>query len=561
MAPSPKHIEEYEYKSFDVAKDEPGDVPSTASPKHLVLIGGGHAHVQVIKAFSARPRERLQVTLIDQQYAASYSGMVPGCIAKLYTPDQTLLHLTPLAQWADLKFLHRTVVDVDLDQKLIYTAADSTKPSTTTTTKDDGNRHEESAVAEQEEPIPFDAISIDIGSTTRDLQHVPGAYEYTIPTRPIADLIRRIEEAEQKVLSELQMAQQQNRNTATASSSLPQRTIRVVVVGAGVAGLELAMSIQGRWNHAFDPWKVHVTVVDAVCHHEEILPSESPACRHKLGQLLEHKGIELRFECGVKEIRSDRLVFQTNTNALQFDYCIWATGAGAHNLAYRLQKRGLALDDHGWIQVNKCLQSTSHSFVFAAGDCASHPASPPKAGVFAVRSGPILIQNLTRYLLSRGPPVAIMDGQDSSTTSSLDLVEFVPQDDFLKLLACGDGKALGFRFGIPIHGKWVWEMKDTIDNTFMDLFKVEKLPTDPEDKKRLFDISQYDASYACQEHNNTIDPQLAAQTLRRDDDDVNYKDAWKIIRDMACMAWYRDQVLQQWHATEEMVLQGTATAP
>ena len=124
MVPRPKHIEydeTFRLEEHDNQDHDPLGDNSSDRPKHLVLIGGGHAHVQVIKALSARPAHRLHVTLIDQQPAASYSGMVPGCLAKLYTAEQTLLQLEPLAQWANLSFLHRTVVDIYFDQKLIYT--------------------------------------------------------------------------------------------------------------------------------------------------------------------------------------------------------------------------------------------------------------------------------------------------------------------------------------------------------------------------------------------------------------------------------------------------------
>ena len=47
--------------------------------KTLVFIGGGHAHLQAIKAFNEKSRpNNLQVILIDSQPFASYSGMVPG---------------------------------------------------------------------------------------------------------------------------------------------------------------------------------------------------------------------------------------------------------------------------------------------------------------------------------------------------------------------------------------------------------------------------------------------------------------------------------------------------
>lgn len=87
--------------------------------------------------------------------------------------------------------------------------------------------------------------------------------------------------------------------------------------------------------------------------------------------------------------------------------------------------------------MNKYLQSLSHPYIFAAGDCCemANEKRMPKAGVYAVRSGPILIQNLMQQLLN-----------DRVTC----MVQYEPQDDFLKLLMCGDGTALGFRFGVPL---------------------------------------------------------------------------------------------------------------
>ena len=77
---------------------------------------------------------------------------------------------------------------------------------------------------------------------------------------------------------------------------------------------------------------------------------------------------------------------------------------------------------------------------------------PTKAGVYAVRSGPIVSQNVMKYL----------DGTP--------LTEYVPQTGFLALLNVGDGTSIGSKYGISFVGKWVWEMKDYIDVAFMNLF-------------------------------------------------------------------------------------------
>jgi selenide,water dikinase len=473
-------------------------------PRHLVLIGGGHAHVQVIKALSARDQSKLKVTLLDPQPCASYSGMVPGCVARLYEPWQTRLALAPLAAWADILYRERAVVDIDLERKLIYLETPASGGSGDSDTDNT--------------PIAFDAVSLDIGSTTRHVRSTPGAAEHTIPTRPIAALVESLAAAEEKL------------NVSQEQSPSP---VRVVVVGAGVAGLELAMAIQGRWSTLLGKDGLRVTVVDS--GPGPLLLLESEACRYKLQSLLRSKQIELRHGCQITTVQARQLVLDSG-ETIPMDYCVWATGAGAHDLARKLAARGLTVDKHDWVAVHDTLQSVSHPFVFAAGDCAAHPAHPPKAGVYAVRSGPILIQNLTSYLLSGAVSARL-----------------VPQPDFLKLLACGDGTSLGFRFGICLHGPWVWEIKDQIDNAFMDLFRVEHLPTDAADKAKLYDISQYDAAYACKDHAHPLAAPAAAALLWRSDEGVDTGVAWKVLRDMVCMPDYRAQVLQHWHTTEVQV--------
>jgi len=192
--------------------------------------------------------------------------------------------------------------------------------------------------------------------------------------------------------------------------------------------------------------------------------------------------------------------------------------------------------NRGWIVVNENLESISHPGVFAAGDCneiqRNGVKSPPKAGVYAVRSGPVLIENLTRKL------------------SGEKLVNYEPQSDFLKLLMCGDGKALGFRFGIPLFGKWVWELKDHIDVMFMRLFDVNLLPKVDVDgkggsgkgEKKSYDTKQYDAYEAGRERPSASS---AAADLLRTDDDVDYLHNWSILKEMVQDDDYKRDVLAE----------------
>ncbi|KAL3822739.1 hypothetical protein ACHAXA_001004 [Cyclostephanos tholiformis] len=509
-----------------------GPAPSTMSEcQRMVLIGGGHAHVQVIKALNARSRPaNLHVTLIDLQSSASYSGMVPGCVAGLYSLDQVQIALDSLADWSGIDFVCGRVVGMLFDKN---DERNGRKSVLVEVTDDDGN------VIRRE--IPFDVVSIDIGSTTRNFTSTPGAERYTISTRPISDLVRRIQYEDSVIHEKLK----------TDESS---DVIKVVVVGGGAAGIELSLALRARWNDILDS-KLTVTLIDS---NDVLLPSETSACCSALRCIMKKYNIEVRHNLVVDEVTSSHIHVNSNKNnvgSLQgkvpYTHCIWATGAEAHTLAWDLHKdSGLDVStDRGWICVNHHLQSISHPSVFAAGDCCEimieNRKSPPKAGVYAVRSGPILIENLTRFL-GVNP-----HSQSDVSANPNDLIVYHPQDDFLKLLMCGDGTALGFRFGIPFYGKWVWELKDHIDTMFMDLFRLEKLsqsdttkstPTAEEEEGVgvKYDTSQYDRHESVKERMNAED---AGAFLLRRDDEVDFQTAWSILREMMADEYYKEDVL------------------
>lgn len=134
---------------------------------------------------------------------------------------------------------------------------------------------------------------------------------------------------------------------------------------------------------------------------------------------------------------------------------VWSTGAEPQKVT---AESDLEIS-RGFFRVNEHLQSTSHPNVFGGGDCITidkyeknELSFPPKAGVYAVRAGPILAKNIAAYLTED------------------DLQPYVPQSEFLALMMTGDGSAVGTKFGIAFTGKWVWRLKDYIDVSFMHLF-------------------------------------------------------------------------------------------
>ncbi|MFM7531909.1 MAG: FAD-dependent oxidoreductase, partial [Rubrivivax sp.] len=152
------------------------------------------------------------------------------------------------------------------------------------------------------------------------------------------------------------------------------------------------------------------------------------------------------------------------------DVALWATGAQAHEWQRDPARRGaLAVDDQGFVRIDEQLRSVTHPEVFASGDCASWPGEGlPKAGVHAVRMGPVLAGNLRAAW--RGP------------AGAADLRPHRPQRHFLALLATGDGRAIASRGPFGAEGAWAWRWKDHIDRSFLRQFEVPRAVSLPVDR-------------------------------------------------------------------------------
>jgi selenide,water dikinase len=135
--------------------------------------------------------------------------------------------------------------------------------------------------------------------------------------------------------------------------------------------------------------------------------------------------------------------------AVPFDACLVVTGAAAPPWP---AASGLATDAQGFIRVGPTLQSVSHPQVFAAGDVAAYHDGRPKSGVFAVRAGPVLADNLRAAY--NGSP----------------LRSWRPQRRALYLVSTGGRHALAAWGGWSLGGRWVWRWKDRIDRRFVRQF-------------------------------------------------------------------------------------------
>ena len=379
-----------------------------------MLVGGGHSHVQVMKMFAMKGPIDVKVTMIADSSTAFYSGMLPGCVAGLYEPSEIQMELRPLAEWAGARFIHAQVTGIDPDQKKVFV---------------DGRP-----------PISYDVVSINVGSTTRGTEDIPGVKEYALTTRPINRLLDKLQDFER-------------------NHPVWKKPPRIIVAGAGPAGIELSFGLYHRFSKKAG--SAEVTLIDS---YKDLLPKSSKMVRRVIVSTLKEKGIRMISDTRAERVEQGR-VHLSSKEAIDFDLLIWATGGAAPGLT---EQTGLKTDEEGFLKVKTNLQTPDYPDVFAAGDCIHLEGHDlPKAGVYAVRQGPVLARNLINYVMGR--PLEAYD----------------PQPDFLALLMTGDGEAIASRNGVGLKGKWLWRLKDRIDRKWMARFDPDQLGMDPQSPLRL----------------------------------------------------------------------------
>jgi len=375
------------------------------------------------------------------------------------------------------------------------------------------NANDNSIDLEDGTKVPYDVLAVNVGSKTRHTASVPGVWENSLTTRPINDLLPKIRVKE---------------NELKEKGVIPE----VVVCGAGAAGVELSYAFKARWGQLFGQ-EIKVTLLGA---KSDPIADQPKATIDQVKRTMEKIGINYVAGCYIKEIQKDRVVLEDGREFM-CDAAIWATGADPQEVTTASDLDILK----GYFRVNKYLQSTSHPNVFAGGDCitmedyADKPY-PTKAGVYAVREGPFIAENIVNYI----------DGKPLS--------EYVPQTGFLALLMTGDERAIGSKFGISFFGKWVWRMKDYIDVSFMQLFDPNNLFEDyknkgtakPIDNFQLFDESTESTKAIieeCKKKAYEMEPEVAAEILGCDPEEEDFHQRLQILTRMHFETDFREGVV------------------
>ncbi|MBC8023958.1 MAG: FAD-dependent oxidoreductase, partial [Burkholderiales bacterium] len=294
--------------------------------KRLVLAGGGHAHIEVLRDLAERPGSGIAVTLVTPRPRFVYTGMIPGVIAGHYRLEDCAIDLEALARRANAQFVTGAIFRVDAMNHRVHCA--------------DGDA------------IEYDLLSLDVGS--RVATSPAAGLEHATLARPMETLVKGWVDV-------LSRARDGKIRSAT-------------VVGGGAGGVELALAMAYRLRREMPERPAHVRVIT---NTPVILPEFSAGARRRLRLQLGRDDIGVHVSATVTEVGPDFVRLDTGMEFAS-DATFWATGATAPPW---IGSSGLATDSRGFLLTNDALQSVTDGDVFGVGDCATQEHHPrPKAG-------------------------------------------------------------------------------------------------------------------------------------------------------------------------------------
>lgn len=275
---------------------------------HLVLLGGGEAHLFVLDAIRRGKLRGADVTLVAPTASEPWPPMVAGLVSGRYRLEDALPDGAQLAAAAGVRRVHAAVERLDAARRTIHVAG--------------------------ADPLTWDILSI----AARPEPNVGALTAH--PARPAskaAEIPQRLETA------------------ATGESALS-----VVVVGAGVRGLEIACAVRRRLGAMNRGFGDRVTLVE---RGSQILPKFSPVAARAAERVLIRQRVGIA--TGTSAVRcEDRTLHFHHGGSTRADLVLWA---GETSPPPWLEASDLETDEQGFVATDAGLRSVSHPEVFASG--------------------------------------------------------------------------------------------------------------------------------------------------------------------------------------------------
>jgi NADH dehydrogenase FAD-containing subunit len=318
-----------------------------APVRRLMLLGGGGAHLHVLRELARRPMAAAETVLIVP--GEEYSGaMVPGFLQGRYEADDLRIDLPGLARHAGARLIHSAVERVDAARRVV--------------------------VLPQGDELPFDVCSLDAVCDSRGAD-TPGVAEHAISLHPVSGALAL-----------------RTRLDALAGEARP---VAAVVVGAGASGFQVALAIRDRLQSSAGS---HVALVE---QGVDVLGEFEPPMRRLATDILRARGVSLALGGRVVSVSAGAVTLH-NGASLPADLVVWATGAVAPAL---VANSGLPRDEHGHMLVDRSMRVIDGSPVWGAGCCIAVQDVPPasRGSGYAVREPPALDRSI-RAALGHGRP-------------------------------------------------------------------------------------------------------------------------------------------------------------
>lgn len=371
----------------------PDRVPLQAT---VVLVGAGHAHLHVLTHADTLHRVGVRLVLVAPA-RFDYSGLATGVLSGGLPPGENSLDISHLAAAHRVEHHIGEAHEIDVSHRIVRLA--------------DGAE------------IAFDVLSLNIGSTVAD-QSGLAALPLVFPVKPLSQLAGLRREVER---------------AAAETGCCPE----IVVAGSGPSAYEISAAIAGLCERLkISP---RIVVVGSAKQADW-----APRAAHRaLVRRLTARGV--RFRLGVIAGRKAGACQVETGEQFPCDVLVLATGLRGAALA---AESGLPVDGQGRLRVTNELHSIASKAVFAVGDCSVIVGDErPPLGVFGVRSGPVLLHNLS----------AAIQGDALST--------YRPQSRWLSVLDLGDGTGLALWGRLWWLGRAPLWLKRWLDRKFLALHR------------------------------------------------------------------------------------------
>jgi NADH:ubiquinone reductase (non-electrogenic) len=284
----------------------------------ICILGGGFGGLYTALRLDQLPwsgAEKPEITLIDQRDRFVFAPL----LYELVTGEMQSWEVAPpyeeLLAGTGIRFKQTAATDIDVEAKRVQ--------------------------LETGETLTYDRLVLAVGGET-PMDFVPGAADYAIPFRTIADAYRLQERLRQLEESDADK-------------------IRIAIVGAGYSGVELACKLVDRiGDHA------RIRIIEQT---DQILRSSPPHNREAATAALEERGVFLDLETTVENVTADSisLLYKGHTDEIPVDIVLWTIGTRVANVIHNLP---LKQNQRGQLLTTPTLQTIEHPEIFALGDLA-----------------------------------------------------------------------------------------------------------------------------------------------------------------------------------------------